>query len=77
MSQLSVSYVKRKSCNFEKQEDLNRKWFAKTKSNIFRALVTLPATLLILPSDAKHLSNHTDSDAIYLSERSPEGLRVM
>ena len=77
MSQLSVSYVKRKSCNFEKPEDLNRKKCAKTKSKIFRALATLAATLLIPPSDVKHLSDNTDSDAIYFSERSPERSHVM
>ena len=60
-----------------KPKVLNQERFAKTKPNIFRALVTLAATLLIPPSDVKHLSNYTDSDAIYLSERSPEGSHVM
>ena len=62
------------SCNFEKPESLNRKGFAKTQPNIFRALVRLAATL---NSDFKHLGNHRDSVAIYLRKRSRERSHVM
>ena len=48
-------------CNFEKPAVLNLKRLAKTQENIFRALVTIAATL---NSDVNHLGNHTDAVAI-------------
>ena len=64
------------SFNFEKPESLNRKGFAKTQPNIFRALVRLAATLLI-PISNILVTTETLTVAIYLRKRSRERSHVM
>ena len=59
-----------------KPESLNRKRFAKTQRNIFRALVTLAATVLISMSNIL-VTTETLTVAIYLRKRSRERSNVV
>ena len=64
------------SWNFEKAEALNRKRFANTQPNIFRAPVTWAETLLI-PMSNILVTIQTLTVAIYLRKRSRERVHVM
>ena len=80
MTKLSVSYVKR---NREKTEIIQLQlWKAgsfkpkKVCKNQTKHIQGSSQTHSF-NSDVKHLGNHTDSVAIYLSEGAPEGSHVM